>query len=125
MYAIRSYYAGAARAVSKVLPELAGKLDGMAMRVPTSDGSLVDLTVELEKGATAEEINNRITSYNVCYTKLLRWLRGEDGVRVLEVSFDDGFVAFLNGVQVAAANEPEGPLTFASISTRSHRNNFV
>jgi len=51
---------GAARAVSKVLPELAGKLDGMAMRVPTSDGSLVDLTVELEKGATAEEINKAV-----------------------------------------------------------------
>jgi glyceraldehyde 3-phosphate dehydrogenase len=48
---------GAARAVSKVLPELAGKLDGMAVRVPVSDGSLVDLTVELEKNATVEDIN--------------------------------------------------------------------
>jgi glyceraldehyde 3-phosphate dehydrogenase len=48
---------GAARAVSKVLPELAGKLDGMAVRVPTSDGSLVDLTVELEKKASKEDIN--------------------------------------------------------------------
>jgi glyceraldehyde 3-phosphate dehydrogenase len=48
---------GAARAVTKVLPELEGKLDGMAVRVPTSDGSLVDLTVQLKKRVTVEEIN--------------------------------------------------------------------
>ncbi len=48
---------GAARAVSLVLPELAGKLDGMATRVPTPDGSMVDLVVELEKPATKEAIN--------------------------------------------------------------------
>ncbi len=48
---------GAARAVSLVLPELAGKLDGFATRVPTPDGSMVDLTVELEKNVTAAEIN--------------------------------------------------------------------
>ena len=48
---------GAARAVSLVLPELKGKLDGFATRVPTPDGSMVDLTVELEKEVTKEEIN--------------------------------------------------------------------
>ncbi len=48
---------GAARAVGQVLPALKGKLDGMAMRVPTPDGSVVDLVVELEKPATKEEIN--------------------------------------------------------------------
>ena len=48
---------GAARAVSLVLPELAGKLDGFATRVPTPDGSMVDLTVELGREVTAEEIN--------------------------------------------------------------------
>lgn len=48
---------GAARAVSLVLPELKGKLDGFATRVPTPDGSMVDLTVELEKSATVDEIN--------------------------------------------------------------------
>ena len=48
---------GAARAVALVLPELKGKLDGFATRVPTPDGSMVDLTVELEKEATVEEIN--------------------------------------------------------------------
>ena len=48
---------GAAKAVGKVLPQLNGKLDGMAMRVPTVDGSVVDLVAELEKPATVEEIN--------------------------------------------------------------------
>ncbi len=48
---------GAASAVGEVLPALKGKLDGMALRVPVIDGSVVDLTAELEKSATAEEIN--------------------------------------------------------------------
>jgi glyceraldehyde 3-phosphate dehydrogenase len=48
---------GAARAVGRVLPEVAGKIDGMAVRVPTSDGSLVDLSVELNKAASVELIN--------------------------------------------------------------------
>ena len=48
---------GAARAVALVLPELQGRLDGFATRVPTPDGSMVDLTVELEKSVTVEEIN--------------------------------------------------------------------
>lgn len=48
---------GAAVAVGKVLPQLQGKLDGIAARVPVPDGSLTDLTVILGKEATAEEIN--------------------------------------------------------------------
>ncbi len=48
---------GAAKAVGKVIPDLEGKLDGMALRVPTPDGSLVDLTVELKKEVTIEEVN--------------------------------------------------------------------
>jgi glyceraldehyde 3-phosphate dehydrogenase len=48
---------GAARAVAKVLPELAGKLDGVAVRVPVPNGSLVDLVVELKKQTTVEELN--------------------------------------------------------------------
>ena len=51
---------GAARAVSLVLPELKGKLDGFATRVPTPDGSMVDLTVELESEVTVEEVNEAI-----------------------------------------------------------------
>ena len=47
---------GAAKAVGKVIPELNGKLTGMAFRVPTSDVSAVDLTVELDKEASYEEI---------------------------------------------------------------------
>lgn len=47
---------GAAKAVGVVLPELNGKLTGMALRVPTSDVSVVDLTVELNKGASYKEI---------------------------------------------------------------------
>ena len=48
---------GAARAVTKVLPELKGRLDGMAVRVPTVDGSLVDLSFETEKPASIAAIN--------------------------------------------------------------------
>jgi glyceraldehyde 3-phosphate dehydrogenase len=51
---------GAARAIGRVIPELAGKLDGMAMRVPVPDGSVVDLTVELDKGVTKEEVNEAV-----------------------------------------------------------------
>jgi glyceraldehyde 3-phosphate dehydrogenase len=51
---------GAARAIGRVIPELAGKLDGMAMRVPVPDGSVVDLTVELERGVTKEEVNEAV-----------------------------------------------------------------
>ncbi|KAI1780520.1 glyceraldehyde-3-phosphate dehydrogenase [Hypoxylon cercidicola] len=47
---------GAAKAVGKVIPELNGKLTGMSMRVPTSNVSVVDLTVRIEKGATYDEI---------------------------------------------------------------------
>ena len=48
---------GAAKALSLILPELAGKLDGVALRVPTTTGSIIDLTCELSKDATVEAIN--------------------------------------------------------------------
>lgn len=49
---------GAASAIGKVLPNLAGKLDGSAMRVPVPTGSVIDLTLELGKNVTVDEINN-------------------------------------------------------------------
>lgn len=51
---------GAARAVGKVLPELNGKLDGIAMRVPVPDGSVVDSIFRLKKTVTADEINQTV-----------------------------------------------------------------
>ena len=63
---------GAATAIGKVIPELSGKLSGGAMRVPVSDGSLVDLTLELEKSTTVEEINNTFkenTNETLYYTE--------------------------------------------------------
>jgi glyceraldehyde 3-phosphate dehydrogenase len=52
---------GAAKAVGLVLPELNGKLDGIAIRVPTPDVSVVDLVAELDKNATADQINEAFT----------------------------------------------------------------
>ncbi len=49
---------GAAKAIALVMPQLKGKLNGYAMRVPTPDVSIVDLTVNLKKSVTVEEINN-------------------------------------------------------------------
>ncbi len=51
---------GAAKAIGLVLPELKGKLDGFAFRVPVADGSAVDLVVALEREVTAEEINTAV-----------------------------------------------------------------
>ena len=48
---------GAAKAIAEVIPELKGKMDGVAIRVPTPNGSIVDLTVILEKEATVDQIN--------------------------------------------------------------------
>jgi glyceraldehyde 3-phosphate dehydrogenase len=48
---------GAAKAIGLVLPELAGKLDGLALRVPVPDGSITDLTVDLNRDVTKEEVN--------------------------------------------------------------------
>ena len=51
---------GAAKAVGMVMPELNGKLDGMAMRVPVPNGSVVDLIVELDKSVTVDEVNKAV-----------------------------------------------------------------
>lgn len=54
---------GAASALGKVIPELDGRLDGGALRVPVTTGSVIDLTLQLEKQTTAEEINNTFKKY--------------------------------------------------------------
>ncbi|MCL2475404.1 MAG: type I glyceraldehyde-3-phosphate dehydrogenase [Chloroflexi bacterium] len=51
---------GAAKAISRVIPELAGKLHGIALRVPTPTVSVVDLTIDLKRNVTKEEINNAL-----------------------------------------------------------------
>lgn len=51
---------GAAAAIGKVIPDLLGKLDGVAHRVPVVTGSLVDLTLQLDKKVTAEEVNESV-----------------------------------------------------------------
>ena len=60
---------GAARAVGLVIPELEGKLDGYAVRVPAPDTSLVDLSVNLEKTASAEQINAALKEASQTYLK--------------------------------------------------------
>ena len=54
---------GAASQIGKVIPHLNGKMDGVAFRVPVGDGSVVDVTLELEKNATKEAINNMFKSH--------------------------------------------------------------
>ena len=67
---------GAASAIGLVIPDLLGKLDGNAMRVPVSDGSIVDLTLELKKNTTIEEINkvfenNRSETIDITYDPIV------------------------------------------------------
>jgi glyceraldehyde 3-phosphate dehydrogenase len=51
---------GAAQATARVLPELAGKMDGMAIRVPVPDGSVTDIVAQLERSTSTKEINTRL-----------------------------------------------------------------
>lgn len=60
---------GAAKAIGLVFPELQGKLDGIAMRVPTPDGSVVDLKVNVEKSTSADEVNAKMEEAANSYLK--------------------------------------------------------
>lgn len=60
---------GAAKAVGKILPELKGKLDGFALRVPTPDGSITDLVAILKKEVTVEEVNAAMKEASETYLK--------------------------------------------------------
>jgi len=75
---------GAAKAVGKVLPDLNGKLTGMAFRVPTSDVSVVDLTVELEKDATYDDI---CTAMKTASTSELKDVLGYTEENVVSTDF--------------------------------------
>ncbi|MCX6399835.1 MAG: type I glyceraldehyde-3-phosphate dehydrogenase [Propionibacteriales bacterium] len=79
---------GAARAVGEVLPELAGRLDGVALRVPVVDGSLVDLGVLLERDVTAAEVNAAFAA--AAAGPLAGLLRYEDGPFVSADVIGDG-----------------------------------
>ena len=80
---------GAARAVGKVIPELNGKLTGMSMRVPTLDVSVVDLTVNLEKPTTYDEIFDATAGIALTdtFVKVVSWYDNEIGYsnKVLEL----------------------------------------
>lgn len=60
---------GAARAIGEVIPELKGKLDGIALRVPVTDGSIVDLNVKLKTPATKDQINSAMKKASESYLK--------------------------------------------------------
>lgn len=62
-------HSGAAKAVGKVIPDLNGKLTGMAFRVPTSDVSVVDLTARIEKSASYDEIKAAMKEASETYLK--------------------------------------------------------
>lgn len=65
---------GASKAVGKVIPEIEGKLDGIALRVPVSTGSLVDLVAEIEKPSTIEQINSAMkTAANTSMKGILQY----------------------------------------------------
>ena len=87
---------GAAKAVGKVLPELNGKLTGMAFRVPTLDVSVVDLTVNLEKGADYKDISAVVKAASEGELKGVLGYT-EDDVRVVYTLLR-GHVAVMNGV---------------------------
>jgi len=101
---------GAAKAVGKVIPELEGKLTGMAFRVPTIDVSVVDLTVRLEKGASYEEIVESIKKASENEMKgILGWtdedlvstdFEGDDRSSIFDIkagiSLNDNFVKLVS-----------------------------
>ena len=62
---------GAAKAIGLVMPHLKGKLNGFAVRVPTPDVSMVDLTVNLKKGVTVEEVNRAFEEASKKYDKMI------------------------------------------------------
>jgi glyceraldehyde 3-phosphate dehydrogenase len=60
---------GAAKAIGEVIPELKGKIDGLALRVPVSNGSIADIVLTLDKEVTKEEINKALKDASESYLK--------------------------------------------------------
>ena len=88
---------GAAKAIGLVLPQLKGRLDGYAMRVPTPTGSATDLTVELARPATAEEINTAMkVASEGALTGILRYT--EDPIVSSDIVTDPASVIFDAGL---------------------------
>jgi glyceraldehyde 3-phosphate dehydrogenase len=75
---------GAARAVTQVIPELKGRLDGMAFRVPTSTVSVVDFVATLERGATKEEVNE---AFKDAASEALRGILGYSDEPLVSIDF--------------------------------------
>jgi glyceraldehyde 3-phosphate dehydrogenase len=95
---------GAAKAVGEVLPELAGRLDGVALRVPVVDGSLVDLAVLLDAEVTVAEVN---AAFDAAATSpgLRGRLRYEDGPFVsVDVIGDPASCVFDSSLTQAAGS---------------------
>jgi len=102
---------GAAKAVGKILPELAGKLHGIASRVPVSDGSVVDLFVKLGRTVSVEEVHRvvRAASQSDSLTGILQFserpLVSSDIIGNSHSSiFDSGFTAVTNGRYLRVLN---------------------
>ncbi|MFL6163808.1 MAG: type I glyceraldehyde-3-phosphate dehydrogenase [Jatrophihabitantaceae bacterium] len=93
---------GAARAIGEVLPELAGRLDGVALRVPVVDGSLVDLAVLLERDVTAEAVNDafRTAAETGSLAGLLRYT--EQPMVSSDVIYDNSSCVFDAGLTQAS-----------------------
>jgi glyceraldehyde 3-phosphate dehydrogenase len=95
---------GAAKAVGEVLPELAGRLDGVALRVPVVDGSLVDLAVLLDRDVTVAEVNAAFEAA-AATPGLQGRLRYEDGPFVsVDVIGDDASCVFDSSLTQAAGS---------------------
>ncbi|MEQ8515197.1 MAG: type I glyceraldehyde-3-phosphate dehydrogenase, partial [Chromatocurvus sp.] len=102
---------GAAKAVGKVLPELAGKLHGIASRVPVSDGSVVDLFVKLGRTVSVEEVHRAVeaASRSASLAGILQYserpLVSTDIIGNSHSSiFDSGFTAVTSGRYLRVLN---------------------
>ncbi|WP_418950378.1 type I glyceraldehyde-3-phosphate dehydrogenase [Slackia isoflavoniconvertens] len=97
---------GAARAVALVLPELKGKLDGFATRVPTPDGSMVDLTVQLSRKVTKEEIN---AAMNAAAEGPLKGILAytEDPIVSVDIVGDDHSSIFDSGLTMVMGDDSD------------------